>query len=294
MSRLKLAATAAAILGGLAVTSGAQAFTFVTLSPTGQLSNYNSATGASTAIATDAGLVGLGQLNSTVYGETSLGQLYSISSAGVESPIGSANLTGATSYVDFGSTTGALYGLGNNGDLYTIDRTSGAGVFDLSLGLTGAQLTNLTSARNLIGMSTGSSTLYFVDGTTMYVINTTTNVVTTHAIGAGPTQFGALMYLTAAQAGSAAAAGLYGGANSTNLHGKSVHSGLYKFDLSTYAETLVNETTPNNTNPFFMGMVPGFTTKVLPEPSEWALMLVGFGAIGGALRSRRRRAIAQA
>jgi len=30
-------------------------------------------------------------------------------------------------------------------------------------------------------------------------------------------------------------------------------------------------------------------TKVLPEPSEWALMLLGVGAVGAAARSRRRR-----
>jgi hypothetical protein len=41
-------------------------------------------------------------------------------------------------------------------------------------------------------------------------------------------------------------------------------------------------------------MAPGFGAKVLPEPSEWALMLVGVGAVGGALRARRRKAIAEA
>ena len=36
--------------------------------------------------------------------------------------------------------------------------------------------------------------------------------------------------------------------------------------------------------------VTEFTTvaAAVPEPSAWALMLMGFGALGGALRSHRR------
>ncbi len=33
------------------------------------------------------------------------------------------------------------------------------------------------------------------------------------------------------------------------------------------------------------------TTAAVPEPASWALMLGGFGAIGGALRSRRKSAV---
>src|SRR5205085_11363542 len=37
---------------------------------------------------------------------------------------------------------------------------------------------------------------------------------------------------------------------------------------------------------------PNFTATGAPEPMTWALMLVGFGGMGAALRSRRRVALA--
>ncbi|MBB5685397.1 hypothetical protein FHS49_001405 [Sphingobium boeckii] len=35
-----------------------------------------------------------------------------------------------------------------------------------------------------------------------------------------------------------------------------------------------------------------YLTAAIPEPTTWAMMLVGFGAVGGAMRSRSRRRIA--
>lgn len=32
------------------------------------------------------------------------------------------------------------------------------------------------------------------------------------------------------------------------------------------------------------------TTAVVPEPAAWAMMLVGFGGLGGMLRNRRSKA----
>jgi hypothetical protein len=37
---------------------------------------------------------------------------------------------------------------------------------------------------------------------------------------------------------------------------------------------------------------PGLVATPAPEPASWAMMLVGFGAVGGALRARRRTAVA--
>jgi hypothetical protein len=45
-------------------------------------------------------------------------------------------------------------------------------------------------------------------------------------------------------------------------------------------------------NFFFSGHLPGSQIGIggaVPEPASWALMLVGFGAVGGAMRSQRRK-----
>jgi hypothetical protein len=282
MSRLKLAATAAALLGGLAMASAAQAFTFLNLTSSGQLYDFDSATGAITAVGTETTVLeGLGQLGSTVYGE-STDQLYSISSAGVETAIGSA-VAGVT-FVDFGSTTGGLYAISTTGDLYTINDSTGAATLDGSLGLG-----TFASHVPTIGLSTGSSTLFFADGTNMYALNTTSGAASpqggiTEAAGSTETasEFGALMF----ESGT-----LYGGANS---YANGSHTGLVSFN-SSFDYTALVETSPNNTHATaFWGMAPGFGVKVLPEPSDWALMVFGVGAVGGALRARRRKATAAA
>ena len=38
-------------------------------------------------------------------------------------------------------------------------------------------------------------------------------------------------------------------------------------------------------------IVPGPGTGAVPEPATWAMLLLGFGAIGAAMRQRRRRAV---
>jgi hypothetical protein len=293
MSRLKLAATAAALLGGLALASAAQAFTFLEIDSSGQLWDINTAVAHNNATAVgtpDIVMEGLGQLGSTVYGE-SANQLYSISSAGVETAIGSA-VAGVT-FVDFGSTTSGLFAISTTGYLYTINDTTGVATRDsLSLGL-GTFASHLST----IGLSTGTGTLYFDDGTTMYSLNTGTGFATKlGTISGTPTEYGALMYATAALTGTTA--GLYGG---SNHDGSGSHTGIAQFAISGTAPTesfvgsLTREVSPNSAHATqFWGMVPGFGAKVVPEPSEWALMLFGVGAVGGALRGRRRKATAAA
>jgi hypothetical protein len=304
MGRLKIAATAAGLLGGLALTSAAHAFTFLVLDSKGGLWNYNSVGGGISGLTisgTTNALEGLGQLGTTVYGESGT-ELYKLAEVGTtvtETAIGASGLSGV-SFVDFGSTTGALYAIGSNGDLYTINTATGAATLDGSgLGI-GTFTTHGTTAGNYLGLSTGGSSLLFTDGGTIYSINTTTGIASKLGTTSGvPTTYGALMFATAAETGSAATAGLYGGSNMSEAH--SSHTGLIKFTISgtqpaqNFAATVVATTTPNNSHAdAFWGMAPGFGAKVMPEPSEWALMLVGVGAVGGALRVRRRKAIAEA
>lgn len=44
------------------------------------------------------------------------------------------------------------------------------------------------------------------------------------------------------------------------------------------------------TNPFSTGYVTATATPAVPEPATWAMMLIGFGSVGVALRRRAARA----
>lgn len=264
--------------------TSAQAVTFFYLTSSGVVGTIDAGTGTFVAAPTnDAGLVGLGQLGSTVYGE-SANSLFTINTtSGAETLIGAASgLT--TSFIDFGSTTTGLFAVGGDGNLYTINASTGAAVLDGSLGL--GTLTRTSAGDVVLGMSTASSTLYFADGATFYSLNTSTGFATSIAAFSSVVQaphgdmldFGAF---------TTTGGTLYAGYNQET---HSSHTGLASINPANAQATFIAEVTPNPNHSFqFLGLVPG---KAVPEPSAWALMLLGVGAVGGALRSRRRRVTA--
>jgi outer membrane protein assembly factor BamB len=113
-------------------------------------------------------LAGLGSYNGLIYGGAYHGNtLYSVdTSTGALLPIGTGNLT----YGDFGSTTSGLYAFGGDGNLYSINPATGAAT---EIGPTGLSFGGI-----VMGMSSGSNTLYLTQNNSLYSLNTTTGSAT--------------------------------------------------------------------------------------------------------------------
>lgn len=59
-----------------------------------------------------------------------------------------------------------------------------------------------------------------------------------------------------------------------------------------FAGPITSLTFTDSTNEFWHGIQVGVTA--VPEPSTWAMLILGFGAVGGAMRQRRRASLALA
>jgi YVTN family beta-propeller protein len=142
-------------------------------------------TGVFTSVgSTGLRLVGLGSYGGIIYGAADGGStLYSVNtSTGALTAIGTGNIV----YRGFGSTTSGLYAFGANGDLYSINPANGAAT---DIGPTGLSFGGI-----VMGMSSGSSTLYLTQNNSLYSLNTTNGSAT--LIGTtneGETGFGALV-----------------------------------------------------------------------------------------------------
>ncbi len=238
------------------------------------------------------GVVGLGELNNNandLYGLSAAGQLYGIDGLnGVETAIGSG-ASGIT-FIDFGSTVTGLFGIATNGDLYDINKTTGASTEIAQFGNG-----TLTTRNNGMGLSTGSSTLYFSNMVSssvedLYSVNTSTGALT--LIGSMSTVHGKSGGLLVG--GMADIAGqLWGGANNG---GNGSHQSSYTIPGSCSGSCAVAynaDIDPNNKHAV-TGMALGEASSappVVPEPAAWVLMLAGVGAVGGIMRLRRRSAI---
>jgi hypothetical protein len=142
-------------------------------------------TGVFTSVgSTGLRLVGLGGYGGTIYGGVDGGStLYSVNtSTGALTTIGTGNIV----YRGFGSTMSGLYAFGANGDLYSINPANGVAT---DIGPTG-----LSFGGTVMGMSSGSNTLYLTKNNSLYSLNTTNGSAT--LIGTtneGESGFGALV-----------------------------------------------------------------------------------------------------
>ncbi len=65
---------------------------------------------------------------------------------------------------------------------------------------------------------------------------------------------------------------------------------IFTADNTTETLSFLAHGTPNGEPPF--SLLDGVSMGAVPEPASWAMMIVGFGAIGGAMRYRKRTPVA--
>jgi len=180
-------------------------------------------------------------------------------------------------------------------------------------GLALAPLTAV-SAQNLVsnGDFGAGFTDWTVNGASSYPWSISSGAASTGCVGAqctDPTNLGSAAYLY--QDLATVAGGIYTlsfdytPANGTPNELKGLFDGAVAFDYVNYASGTVSYSisglvaSGNSTRLMFLGRQdPSYNyldnisvvqtgTASVPEPASWALMLGGFGMIGGALRSRR-------
>jgi hypothetical protein len=204
-------------------------------------------------------LSGLGVTDGNIYGGVEGSQdLYQVNlTNGSLTLIGAGTLSG---YNDFGSTLSGLYAVSTDQqDLYQVDPSTGATTL---IGATG-----FNSSCAVIGMSTGSSALYFSCDDNLYTLSTTTGAATLiGSMGIGGGSVGALVTEDSA---------LWAGANPGNT--------LDTVNPTTGAATFAANVTGGDSGSFW-GLTPD--PGSVPEPGSAALFLTTLPPLVFVLRKR--------
>ena len=85
------------------------------------------------------------------------------------------------------------------------------------------------------------------------------------------------------------------GGGTTSIFAPPATSVIQQFNLPMLADTAYTVTLAG-TSPVSAGAISGnvtITNAAVPEPATWAMMILGFGAVGMVLRRRRRPVLAQ-
>lgn len=253
----------------------------------------------------------------TVYGVDGLNNLVTFNSATADTYLSSVRITGlgdSVQALDFRPANGVLYALGANRVIYTINTTTGAATalggplaiegtlfgFDFNPVADAIRIVSNTNQNYRANPNTGAliardtdvfypdstqdpdiiANAYASGSTTQYAIDAAADTLVRQANNAGTlTTVGSLGVDVGARASFDIA-----GSDAFVQSGRN----FYRADLQTGALTLLGRTQED-----LFGIaiaVPG----AVPEPASWGLMLIGFGAMGASLRSRRRTTITYA
>ncbi|MEP6786543.1 MAG: PEPxxWA-CTERM sorting domain-containing protein [Sphingomonadales bacterium] len=261
-----------ALLGAtlsLAVAAPASASTLLIINDSAnRLVSYNTVTNAFTdigALGTDPSFGDLAYdgTNLWMVGGRSNNALYKVNTT-----TGAATLVGSHGVTDlfglaYNSANDTLYATQFSGGtgVYTLNKTTGAATLLTNGGPGIGGLTYRADTNQIVGTQDGQGDFY--------TINAATGAKTLLNGGSGSTNDDDLAFDA-----------------STNSYWLGDYSGnLYQYNATTFSRTLVA-----NSGFSMDGLVVlGATNGAVPEPATWAMMIGGFGAIGGAARYRRRK-----
>ena len=246
------------------------------------------------------------------YGKFENGDLYKYDTiAGVETLVGTIAAQGEFFSPGAGSIgmafspTGTLY-LFSRGtqSLYTIDTATGAATLvgkagilaeDLTISLDGSRgFVTADGALYSLNLSTGAATrigaTIVQDGLTTAPITVTVGGTNYAAGSVFGTDSGGIYAINTAT-GAALGIGYSPGVNETFdfgsdgvLYGHDANGRLTTINLDTLASTTIFNTTPSGV--FGMAVRPSAAVSGVPEPASWAMMILGFAAIGSTMRRR--------
>ena len=198
--------------------------------------------------------------------ERSSQSLYTVNTAtGATTLVGVSGIEAEDFTVSLSGNTGYASA---SGGLYSIDLLTGAATL-IGGGLIFDGLTTARTAGTMAGNPYLAGSIFAVDTGNLYSVDVLTGVGTLlgSTNGADETlDFGA----------------------SGILYGHGDDGFLYTIDQTTLAGTQLAATTPNLV--FGMAVLPAL--GAVPEPATWAMLVLGFGALGAGLRSKRKVRVA--
>ncbi len=232
---------------------------------------------AITGLASGVTLTGidLRPADNQLYSVSTTGEVYRLTLSGANytaTSLGTISNTpsGSSFGLDFNPTVDRLRMVSDSNQNLRITVSPASNLNDGTITLTGANDADLIGAAYTNNFNTGA-------GTTLFGIDAFTDslVRSTNANAGTYTTVGLLGILL----GSTDALG-FDISGTTGAGFFSVGNNFYGVNLTTGSATLIGALGTQG--------ITGITIAAVPEPGTWAMMLIGFGAIGVAVRRRRR------